>query len=53
MKWAVKTRYLGYDNKWHQHTTKWHDNSSEAWEEKDRWEKTINCYESQSSLIHK
>lgn len=59
MKWAVRTRYLESkytgDGKWHQHTTKWYDNSSDAWEEKEKWEtqhsKRID--ESGSSLIHK
>ena len=59
MKYAVKTRYLESpitgDGKWHTHTTKWHDSSDEAWNEKDHYENYFgyNWYESSSSLIHK
>ena len=59
MKWAIRTRYLESrytgDGKWHQHTTKWYDNSGDAWEEKDKWEskKSNVIMESSSSLIHR
>ena len=53
MLWAIRIRYLGYDNKWHRHTTKWHKNSGEAWEEAEAFQRSIKSYESSSSLIHK
>ena len=54
MKWAVKIRYLGYDNKWHRHTTKWYQNSSDAWEEAERFAKhQINYLEMASAIAHK
>jgi len=53
MLWAVRIRWLGYDNKWHRHTTKWHKNSGDAWEEAEAFQRSIKSYESSSSLIHK
>ena len=57
--YAVKTQYLESpitgDGKWHTHTTKWHANSDDAWQEKEKYEAYFghNWYESSSSLIHK
>ena len=59
MKWAVRIRYLeskySGDGKWHQHTTKWYDDSFNAWAECDSYTKThgYNWDESSCSLVHK
>lgn len=58
MKWAVRIRYLesrySGDGKWHQHTTKWYDDSEDAWNESDEFQiKKKNIVESASALIHK
>ena len=58
-KWAIRTRYLTSrytsDGKRHSHTTKWFDDSEDAWNEKERWESSLSniIVESASSLIHK
>lgn len=57
--WAIKIRYLESpitgDGRWHTHTTKWHENSNDAWEEADIFERYhgTNWYEYSSSLMHK
>lgn len=59
IKWAIRIRYLESkytgDERWHQHTTKWYKDSSDAWDEQEQFLnsrcKVIN--ESSSSLIHK
>lgn len=58
MKWAIRIRYLESkytgDGKWHQHTTKWYDDSVKAWEESDKFQVTHHGIdESSCSLIHK
>jgi len=59
MKWAIKIRYLeskyGGDGKWHRKTTKWYEDSNDAWEENDKFlaKNSIKIDESSSSLIHK
>ena len=53
MKWAIKIRYLCYDNKWHNHTTKWYSNSGSAWEENDKFLAETKWLESSSRLCHK
>lgn len=68
--WAIRTKYLERHTdfkkksnsfytyeKWHQHTTKWFENSNDAWDAKEQWELQMNkkheILESASSLIHK
>lgn len=51
--WAIKTRYLDYNNKWHTKQTKWYTNSTEAWEEAERLENTLRYYEISENIIHK
>lgn len=53
MLWAVRIRWLGYDNKWHRHSTKWHKSSADAWAEADAFEKSVKCYEMSRGLAHK
>ena len=53
MLWAVRIRWLGYDNKWHRHTTRWHENSGDAWEEAEAFENSIQYHECSSGLTHK
>ncbi len=58
MKYAVRIRYLESkytgDGKWHQHTTKWYNDSEDAWNESDKflsYKSTV--VESSGSLVHK
>lgn len=57
--WAVRIRYLESlytgDGKWHQYTTKWYSNSSDAWADANKFENkhSSNWDESASSLMHK
>lgn len=57
--WAIKIKYLespvNGDGKWHTHTTKWHKNSGDAWEEVEQYQSyhNENWYEASLSLIHK
>lgn len=54
--WAIQIKYLSEkDNKWHRHTTKWYENASDAWAEKDAYELQHgkDWLESSASLIHK
>ena len=54
MKYAIETRYVTDDDKQHTRWSKWYDNPSDAWEDKDKWEmKHENIIESQSSLYRK
>ena len=59
MLWAIKIRYLESpytgDGRWHSHTTKWYDNSGDAWQEAEEFESkhSSNWYECSNSLIHK
>ena len=54
MKWAIKSRYITDDYKRHSRMSKWYDNPSDAWADKDAWEdKHENIIECQSSLVHK
>ena len=53
MLWAIRIRWLGYDNKWHRHTTKWHKNSGDAWEEAEAFQRSIKSYECGCGLVHK
>ena len=54
MKWAIKIRYLDSDTgKWKRHTTKWHDNSADAWDEADKFERHIKWDEMSRGLAHK
>ena len=52
-KYAVKIRYLGYDNKWHYHTTKWYYSSGDAWKEADQFENQVEWLEMSRSIAHK
>lgn len=53
MKYAIKIRWLGYNHKWHRHTTKWYDNSSDAWEEADKFDRKTKSLEMSRGLAHK
>ena len=53
MKYAIKTRWLGYDHKWHQKTTKWYDFSGDAWDEAYKIEKSVNYLEMSRGLLRK
>lgn len=53
MIWAVRIRWLDYNNKWHRHTTKWHKNSGDAWQEAEAFQRSIKSYESSCGLVHK
>ena len=51
--YAIKIEYIDFDNKHHTHTTKWYEDSDEAWDEADNWSLDADYIEARSSLIYK
>lgn len=54
--YAVQTKFLVQDdNTWHRHTTKWYPKLSQAWEEKEKYERMYGktWLESTSSALRK
>ena len=51
-KWAVRIKWLDYNNKWHTHTTKWYEDSEKAWEEAENYKTPSMWFDRKSSLIH-
>ena len=53
IKYAIRLRWLGKDRKWHQKTTKYHELSSDAWDEAERIEQHIDYLEMSRRLVRK